>query len=498
MSERVGTQEQLRWDHTATIDVKEIADRRNAKTRERRLLVALLVAADAVATLSAFFFVLWPALLESTSSATSHPLTDTFSACGVVGGLLLVRLTLGLYLPANVLSGSNEYERSFLASSLGTLALVFAGGLVPTFALSGNQPLLFWAWLTFASMIGRFVVRRVVYLLRKRGVFVERVLIVGANREGIAIGTQLAQAKAAGARIVGFLDEVASSPSEPMPGAPLLGRAHDLRHVVETQRIDSVVIADPAQFKECLAADRDTMRILNDTELQMTPGFFEVFTTGIRIREDGFVPLIALNKARISGIHRIFKSTLDRLCSALLLLILLPLFLLLMLLIKLGSKGPAMYRRRVVGLGRQEFDAFKFRTMVMNGNDILTEEQKLELKDYGKLKDDPRITKIGMFIRKYSLDELPQLLNVLRGEMSLVGPRMLTYPELEKFGEWEHSLLTVKPGMTGLWQVSGRSDLTYDDRVKLDMYYIRNYTIWLDIDILIRTIPAMISGRGAY
>lgn len=498
MSERVGTQDQLRWDRAASIDVKEIADRRNVKTRERRLLLTLLIGFDTIAALCAYFFVLWPHFLKSPSHANISPLSDTLIAVSITFSLLLLRLVLGLYNPANVLSGSSEYERSFLASSLGTLGLVFAGGIFPLLSISGNDPLLFWVWLFLSSMAGRFIVRRLVYAMRKRGTFVERVLIVGANSEGVAIATQLSQAKTAGAQIIGFLDE--SQPEEESGGqvVPLLGRAKDLRHVVESQRIDSVVIADPAQFKECLAADRETMRILNDTELQMTPGMFEVFTTGMRIREDGFVPLIALNKARITGIHRIFKSTLDRLCSALLLLVLMPLFLVLMLLIKLGSKGPAMYRRRVVGLGRQEFDAFKFRTMFMNGNDLLSEEQKIELKDYGKLKDDPRITKIGKFIRKYSLDELPQLLNVLRGEMSLVGPRMLTYPELEKFGEWEHSLLTVKPGMTGLWQVSGRSDLTYDDRVKLDMYYIRNYSIWLDIDILMRTIPAMISGRGAY
>ncbi len=489
----------MRWDSRATsIDVNEIANRRHVKARERRVLLALLVALDTAAALCAFFFALWPAFVNSTLHTNLHPLADSLIVVGTVVSLILLRLILGLYNPANVLAGSNEYERSFLASSLGTLGIVFAGGLYKPITLEGNEPLLFWAWLTFASIIGRFLARRIVYVMRKRGSFVERVLIVGANSEGIAIATQMAQAKSAGAHIVGFLDDALPAEAEPIKGSPLLGRSMDLRRIVETERIDSVVIADPAQFKECLAADRDTMRILNDTELQMTPGMFEVFTTGMRIREDGFVPLIALNKARISGIHRLFKSSMDRLCSAILLLLLFPLFLILMILIKIGSKGPAMYRRRVVGLARQEFDAFKFRTMYLNGNDMLTDEQKTELRDYGKLKEDPRITKIGQFIRKYSLDELPQLLNVLRGEMSLVGPRMLTYPELEKFGEWEHSLLTVKPGMTGLWQVSGRSDLTYDDRVTLDMYYIRNYTIWLDIDILIRTIPAMISGRGAY
>ena len=136
--------------------------------------------------------------------------------------------------------------------------------------------------------------------------------------------------------------------------------------------------------------------------------------------------------------------------------------------------------------------------MYVNGDDLLTREQWANLQMYHKLKDDPRVTRVGRFLRKYSLDELPQLFNVLRGQMSLLGPRMITLAEKGKYGKWDMNLLTVKPGMSGLWVVSGRSDIPYEERVRLDMHYIRNYTIWLDLQILMRTFVAVFKGKGAY
>jgi lipopolysaccharide/colanic/teichoic acid biosynthesis glycosyltransferase len=171
---------------------------------------------------------------------------------------------------------------------------------------------------------------------------------------------------------------------------------------------------------------------------------------------------------------------------------------------KLTDPGPVIYRRRVVGVGGKEFDAFKFRTMVVNSNEVLREllerdpHAREEYERYYKLKRDPRITRIGNFLRKTSIDELPQLFNVLKGEMSIVGPRMITMEEVEKYGRWGLNLHTVKPGITGLWQTSGRSELTYEERVRLDMRYIRNYSIWVDIQIMVQTIPAVLMSKGAY
>ncbi len=177
-----------------------------------------------------------------------------------------------------------------------------------------------------------------------------------------------------------------------------------------------------------------------------------------------------------------------------------PLFLIIAIAVKLDSPGPIIYRRRVVGKNGLMFDALKFRTMYVNGEEIMARYPKLkaELDKNYKLKCDPRVTRVGKLLRKFSLDELPQLFNVLAQDMSIVGPRIVTQPEVEKYGVMGERLLTVMPGVTGLWQVSGRSNTTYDERIQLDMEYINSWSIWKDIKILFITVPAVAKGDGAY
>lgn len=182
------------------------------------------------------------------------------------------------------------------------------------------------------------------------------------------------------------------------------------------------------------------------------------------------------------------------------LLLLWPLFLGLAIAVRLDSPGPIIYRRRVLSRDGRVFDAFKFRTMYINGDQILAQHPalKAELDANYKLKDDPRVTAVGKFMRKFSLDELPQLFNVLAQDMSLIGPRIIAPEEIEKYGANGPELLLVMPGLTGLWQVSGRSNTSYDDRVKLDMHYVHNWSVWMDVQILLKTIPAVMKGEGAY
>lgn len=182
------------------------------------------------------------------------------------------------------------------------------------------------------------------------------------------------------------------------------------------------------------------------------------------------------------------------------LLALSPLMLALALVVRLDSAGPVFYRRRVMGRGGTQFDAFKFRTMYVDGDALLAARPDLRdvlARDH-KLCDDPRVTRSGRWIRKLSLDELPQLFNVLRGEMSLVGPRMISPPELARYGADAAELLTVRPGITGPWQVAGRSSLVAGDRVRLDLEYVRTHSIWLDLKLLVLTIPAVLTSRGAF
>jgi len=177
-----------------------------------------------------------------------------------------------------------------------------------------------------------------------------------------------------------------------------------------------------------------------------------------------------------------------------------PLFAIVALAIKLDSTGPVFYRRRVLGRGGGTFDAFKFRTMVADADAMLAQHPEWDeaLRQGQKLRNDPRVTRVGRWLRRFSINELPQLFNVLLGQMSLVGPRIVTPAELEGHDHWRDALARVKPGMTGLWQVSGRSDLSLDERIRLDIYYVEHRSILMDIGILLRTIPVVLRGKGAY
>jgi lipopolysaccharide/colanic/teichoic acid biosynthesis glycosyltransferase len=212
-------------------------------------------------------------------------------------------------------------------------------------------------------------------------------------------------------------------------------------------------------------------------------------------------PAVSRSGSNVSGhrFARALKRGLDFFGAAILLVLLAPLFAVLALLVLFDDGRPILYRRRVVG--RQgEFDAFKFRSMRRDADEILQRDPALRAefeKDF-KLKDDPRLTRFGALLRKHSLDELPQIFNVLLGQMSLVGPRMITAPELQKYGSYKNLLLTVPPGITGYWQVNGRQDVSYQERVAMDVHYIENWSFWLDVKILLQTPLKVLKREGAY
>jgi lipopolysaccharide/colanic/teichoic acid biosynthesis glycosyltransferase len=230
----------------------------------------------------------------------------------------------------------------------------------------------------------------------------------------------------------------------------------------------------------------------------MSSGLYEVLTTGLTINEFAYVPLVYVNKVRLAGTDTALKFILDYLGAVVALIMLSPVLLLIAVCVKISSPGPVLHKRLVMGLNGKQFHALKFRTMVTNGDEILDQhpELKRELDTNYKLKDDPRVTRIGAFLRRYSLDELPQLLNVLRRD--IVGPRMIAPEEAPMYKQFVMNLMTVLPGITGLWQISGRSDISYEERVRLDMYYVRNWSIWLDLQLIFQTIPVVLSARGAY
>jgi len=406
-----------------------------------------------------------------------------------------------LYHPDSLFGGTKEYARIFNANTFGLMSVVLYSFLFRNMDVDISRGWLLTAWgLSIAIVIvHRFIFRRFVYSLRQQGFFRTRIIIVGANEEAEAIWQQFKMVHKAGVDVIGFVDDKRSLNST-FKKLPILGRTDDLKALVDQYDLDELIIAPTALSREALLNTYRVFGTNGKATLRLSPGIFELFTTGVRVTEIGNVPLVTINKLRITGLDAFLKRALDYALAIPALVFLTPIFLLLIVAIKLDSPGPATYRRRVIGVNGKEFDAFKFRTMRIDADEYLDRHPglKKEFEETGKIKDDPRITRLGRFLRKTSIDELPQLINVVRGEMSLVGPRMIVRAEMDKFGKWQHNRTTVKPGLTGLWQVSGRSNLSYKDRSKLDMYYIRNYSIWQDFKILFGTVGAVLRGDGAY
>ena len=406
----------------------------------------------------------------------------------------------GLYDRRHLLGGTQEYARAFRATSVGMLLVVIAGFLDPTFILARGWLLLAWLSSFFLVCLARFLLRRLTYRLRQHGYFLTPSLIIGTNEEGISLGQQLNSWRTSGLDVLGFIDDHTPVGTPIYKNLQALGSIAKLDELIARYNIEELILATSALSRADIVTIFRRYGMVDGLNLRLSAGLFEVITTGLEVKEMAYTPLVSVNKVRLTGVDRTLKLMLDFLITLPGLILIAPVMLFIAIAIVLDSPGPIFYRRRVMGINGRQFDGLKFRTMHVNGNQILEEHPELREKlarDH-KLKDDPRVTKVGRFLRRTSLDELPQLINVLLRDMSLVGPRMITPDEISMYDEWGLNLLTVAPGISGLWQVSGRSDISYDQRVQLDMHYIRNWTIWLDIQILLQTIPAVIKGRGAY
>ena len=414
---------------------------------------------------------------------------------------LLIFSMNGLYAQQNLLGGTTEYAKVFRASTEGFLLIVIALFMQPTLTVSRGWVLMAWGFTFLFATLGRFILRRIVYLFRRQGYFLTPALIVGANQEGRWLAEQLVSWQTSGLHLIGFVDKKVAVSTPLYHDLACLGPVDQLGEIIERYKIGEVILASSAiSTRDYLLEIFKKYGVSDKVNLRMSSGLYEIITTGLTVSEFAYVPLVYVNKVRLTGSDILMKTVLDYLIALVGLIVLSPILLLIGLAVKLTSSGPILHKRRVMGLNGKQFDALKFRTMVLNGDKVLEQypELKAELANNHKLKRDPRITSVGYFLRKFSLDELPQLINVLRREMSLVGPRMISPEEVAMYRQFDMNLLTVMPGITGLWQVSGRSDISYDERVRLDMYYIRNWTIWLDLQLIFQTIPAVLKSRGAY
>ncbi|MCS6773446.1 MAG: sugar transferase [Anaerolineae bacterium] len=374
-----------------------------------------------------------------------------------------------------------------LVLATGIALLIMAGALYLTFRELSRLQFITFGLITLvllsAAHLGRAVRRR-------RQDEQWRVLIVGASELGKALAERLT-AQPSRVRVIGFLDDARPAGSLVCAGVTALGKVDDAARIADEQSVDEVILALPREHYPRLLeliADLEALPI----QLSLAPDVLDLAWFLTRVEDLNGVPVLRLRQSPLDGPIRAVKRLMDLLIGATMLVCTLPLMALIAIAIKLDSPGPALIRQTRIGEGGRPFQMYKFRTMRVGA------EHPLPAGSYHKRPNDPRVTRLGRWLRRYSLDELPQLFNVLKGEMSLVGPR----PELpwlvERYQTWQRRRFAVPPGMTGWWQINGRSERPMHLHVEDDLHYIRNYSLWLDLVILVRTIPVVLSGRGAF
>ncbi|WP_241004301.1 sugar transferase [Conexibacter sp. SYSU D00693] len=331
-------------------------------------------------------------------------------------------------------------------------------------------------------------------LLRAAG-YRRRAVLVGRGEQIDAVGHALMDGGHTPVNVVGFI----SITPRPDNGLRSLGQLQDLGAVLDQHRVDEVIIADP-DFPQDQAVELVEQAHRRGVRVRIAPSTMEILVHRAEFVPGHSVPLFELRPPVFDGFDFAVKRTFDIVVSSLLLLVLSPLLLVTAAAIRLTSRGPIVYRSIRPGIGGVPFACFKFRTMYRDADQRQADLESLNEASGAlfKIKDDPRMTPVGKVLRKFSLDELPQLVNVLQGRMSLVGPRPLPQRDFDMLDDWHKKRYLVLPGITGLWQVSGRSELDFDDLVRLDFLYLERWSVFLDLTILLKTIPAVFARRGAY
>jgi exopolysaccharide biosynthesis polyprenyl glycosylphosphotransferase len=403
----------------------------------------------------------------------------------------------GLYRLPRAASALDDLSTIFTASGLSIMAL-FAGSTFVRYPAESRLTLIFaWVLMTALVVFGRAVYLWLLGALHQHGLGVVRTLVVGDNTVGRMIMQALAARPHLGYEVAGFL---ASDGLRDFGRFRRLGTPDELERVIRQELIAHVIIALPSASHEAIMRIVDHCR-RDGVQFRLVPDLYEMSLGRLDIDTVSGIPLMGLKEHAILGLNFLIKRVLDVAIALVLLALLSWLFLLLAVLIWLEDRrcSPFFGQTRV-GRGGQEFTVRKFRSMLPDAEARLAEvlaHNQAEGPIF-KMRDDPRRTRVGTFIRRWSLDELPQLWNVLKGEMSLVGPRPATPREVALYESWQLQRLETLPGITGLWQVSGRSELGFSEQVLMDIMYIENWSLGLDLRILLRTVPAVISGKGAF
>jgi exopolysaccharide biosynthesis polyprenyl glycosylphosphotransferase len=392
------------------------------------------------------------------------------------------------------------------------LALVGMAGGVSWFLFLGalfllgypsttRLPAIYFGVLDLALLIiFHICLRAILRFIRSRGYNLKRVLIVGAGQMGQQIASVLLEHPWTGFKVVGFLDDDSSIQGRSVLSIPVLGPLDKIRAVVSTLEFhDEVIIALPTNHKSCV---QEIIPEIEDipVNVRVTPELYTPDYIRPHVEDLWGIPLLGIRHSGITTPYAAAKRLIDIFGALFFLIVFSPLMLLAAILIKIDSRGSIIFVQQRVGENGKLFWMYKFRTMVEGSEEMLP-----ELVDFStleepvfKIKNDPRVTRIGHFLRRTSIDEIPQFLNVLKGEMSLVGPRPEEVVVVQRYNSWHRKRLLAKPGLTGPAQITGRADLPLKERVQLEIDYINNYSFFIDVEILLKTIPVVIKGDGCY
>ncbi len=349
-----------------------------------------------------------------------------------------------------------------------------------------------------ALWLWRMLKLRITLSLFKRGYLQKKLLIVGAGEVGKMVAEEIHARPGLGYRVVGFVDDNPDKIGRIAGDVEVVSSSGDIQEAVTRTGAEEILITIPSE-RELINTIISKVRRYN-LQIRIVPEMFNLMTTSVEVGRLGPVPYMRIVKTPMRGVPLLLKRLFDVSVSLLGLIFISPVFLAILTAIKLDSPGPVIFKQKRVGKNGELFDFYKFRSMVVNAEELRAELAAANEADgpVFKIKHDPRVTRVGRFIRKYSIDELPQLLNVIKGDMSLVGPRPPLPNEVEEYGNIEWRRLEVVPGITGLWQVSGRSEVSFNKWMELDIYYIEHWSFWLDLTILLQTIPVVLLGKGGY
>jgi exopolysaccharide biosynthesis polyprenyl glycosylphosphotransferase len=359
--------------------------------------------------------------------------------------------------------------------------------------------LLFGAIAFVLQLFSRFAIIKILRTVRSRGYNYRNILVVGTGKRARKYAEMICSHTELGLRIFGYVDDDPTPADQEILGSAIIGTLKDVPTIIQKNVIDEVVIALPRRW---LPSVVEVVQVCEETGIEVTivADFFNIAIAKLHTTMFYDIPLLTFSSTPSQQLQLLFKNCLDRIGAAFLLLVTLPILVIASIAIKLTSRGPIFFKQVRLGLNGRKFNFYKFRSMkVGSENEMGSLRDRNEMSGpVFKMQNDPRVTAVGKFLRRTSIDELPQLLNVLKGEMSLVGPRPPLPAETSEYDRWQRRRLSVKPGMTCLWQINGRNNVDFKDWMNLDLLYIDNWSLWLDIRILLKTLVAVIRGDGAY